>query len=443
MAPDPGAPASPGFWREALANSAWLSADRLARGVFGLAVMIGIGRFLGPERYGQYSYAVAFVTIFTAFGSLANEGIIIRGLVRGERPAETALGSAGVLRAAGGLAGMACAVGTACLLPRARAELGLIAIIAAGLLLQPFDLVDFWFQSRLSSRHAVMVRVAASLAAGAAKVALALRRAPLPALAWLSVAEAVLVAAGLLAMYHWRGRGPARWRVDAAAVRALLRESWPMAATSLLVILFLKLDQIMLAWLAGFRELGVYVAAVRLVELWNFIPLAVMPSLYPAVVALRARDAAAYRRLLQRLLSGFFALALLVVLVNALLGRTLLGLLFGAAYTGAAPALAILSLTTIFHYSSFIRAQWLLIEHRVVYHLLAASVGVATLAALDLLLIPRWGGLGAALAAAAGYAVAGYGTSGLFRPLWPMWRMQTRAFRLALRAPAGQDGEHT
>lgn len=427
MAPDPDGARPAHFWRQAIQNSFWLSVDRLVRGVTSLVVLICLGRFLGPELYGLYSFAVAFVAIFAAFGSLSHEGILVRELVREDRPREATMGSAFVLRACGGLVGMALATATAWLLPGTRAGAGLIAIIAAGLLFQPFDIIDHWFQSRLHSRPVVLVRISAALLIGTCKVALAMQRATLPALAWLSVAEALLVAVGLLGIYGKSAARP-RWRMDQAEMGKLLRESWPLAASTLLVMLFMRLDQIMLARFVGFRELGVYASAIRLIDAWNFIPLAVMPSLYPAVVALRQRDAGQYRRLIQRLLFGFHLLALGVVLLNALAGKTLLGLLFGAEYVGAAPALAILSVATVFHYSASIRAQWFLIEHKVSYHLMSAAIGVAALVILNSLLIPRYGFIGAALATSAGYAVACYGTSLVFPALRPFGRLQTRAF---------------
>ena len=443
MAAEADRSAPPRFWPQAISNSVWLSADRMVRGAFSLAVLIGIGRFLGPELYGLYSYAIAFVAIFAAFGSLSHDGILIRELIRGNRPPEATLGSAFLLRAVGGLVGMAGAILAAGLLPGARAEAALVGIIAVGLLFQPFDVVDHWFQSRLQSRCAVLVRIGASLLVGSCKIALAWHRAALPALAWMSVAEALLVALGLLAAYRGQPGRPARWRIDRTEIRILFRDSAPMAATTLLVLLFMKLDQIMLAAFLGFRELGVYAAAVRLVDLWNFIPLAVMPSLYPAVVALRKRDEARYGQFLRRLLAVFYLLSLAVVLVNALAGRALLGLLFGPEYVAAAPALALLSVSAVFHYSSYIRAQWMLVEHRVVYHLWSAGIGVAALAGLNAALIPRFGFVGAATATAIGYGISAYGTSLLFRALRPFGRLQTRTFLFQWRHILKDDGAST
>ena len=66
MAADSERPEAPRFWPRAISNSIWLSADRLVRGAFNLAVLIGIGRCLGPGLYGLYSYALAFVAVFAA-----------------------------------------------------------------------------------------------------------------------------------------------------------------------------------------------------------------------------------------------------------------------------------------------------------------------------------------------------------------------------------------
>ena len=433
MAADSERPEAPRFWPRAISNSIWLSADRLVRGAFNLAVLIGIGRCLGPGLYGLYSYALAFVAVFAAFGSLSHDGILLRDLVRGGCPPERTLGSAFLLRSVGGLAGMAGALLAALFLPGARAEIGLIAIVAVGLLSQPLDVIDHWFQTRLQSRQAAVVRIGASLLAGSCKIALAWHRAALPALAWMSVAEAALVAAGLFAAYRGQGFRPAGWRIDRKEIRSLFRDSAPMAATTLLVLLFMKLDQIMLAGIVGFRELGVYAAAVRLVDLWNFIPLAVMPSLYPTVVALRQQDEVRYERFLRRLLAAFYLLSLAVVLVNVLAGKFLLGLLFGAEYVAAAPGLGLPSVATVVHYSSPIRAQWILVERKVIYHLWSAGIGVAGLAALGAALIPRFGFVGTAAAASFGYAATAYGTSLLFRELRPFGRLQTRTFLFRFR----------
>ena len=159
------------------------------------------------------------------------------------------------------------------------------------------------------------------------------------------------------------------------------------------------------------------------------------PSLFPVLVRLKKHHPERLEIILQRLLLGFFVLSLGVVAGSICCGPFIIRLLFGAEYAAAAPILVYLSLSAIFHYSSFLRAHWMFIEHRVIYHLWSAAIGVALLAGLNLLLIPRYGLPGAAIATSLGYAVSGFGTSFLFPALRPIARLQLRAFLLQWNPP--------
>jgi len=427
--------ATTGFWQRAVSNSAWLTVDRLIRGGLNLVVLICIGRFLGPERFGVFSYALAFVAIFTAFASLAHEGILVRDLVRKDVSPGSILGTGLLLRAIGALIGLTAAVGCTLFLPGARTEAWLVVILSLGLLLQPLDIIDYWFQSQLQSRYTVWIRITAAVLIGSLKIYLALHEATLVLLAWVTIAEALLAGVGLCLIYRHKVPSTISWHFTRAELRLLFRESAPMAATTLLVLLFMKLDQIMLAWFLDFHTVGIYASAVRIMDLFNFLPLAILPSLFPVYVRLKKEHPEKLDLILQRSLLLFFVLSLGVVAVNGLAGEFLLTLLFGPAYAAAAPALCILSISAVFHYSAFIRAHWMFIEHRVIYHLWAAGISVAVLAGLNALLIPRYGLTGAAAATSIGYAVSGYATSFFFPALRPIARLQTRAFCLQWNPP--------
>ena len=84
-------------------NAAWLSIDKFLRMGVGLVVSIWVVRYLGPDRFGQLSYATAFVALFGAIATLGLDGIVVRELVRKPDDANEILGSAFYLRAVGGI----------------------------------------------------------------------------------------------------------------------------------------------------------------------------------------------------------------------------------------------------------------------------------------------------------------------------------------------------
>lgn len=65
-----------------LGNIGWLSLDKVLRMGFGLFVSVWIARYLGPEQFGQLSYAMAFVALFGAIATMGLPGILVRDLVR-------------------------------------------------------------------------------------------------------------------------------------------------------------------------------------------------------------------------------------------------------------------------------------------------------------------------------------------------------------------------
>ena len=57
-------------------NTSWLFAEKILRMVVGLFVGVWVARYLGPERYGLFSYAQSFVGLFTAIATLGLNGIV-------------------------------------------------------------------------------------------------------------------------------------------------------------------------------------------------------------------------------------------------------------------------------------------------------------------------------------------------------------------------------
>ena len=50
--------------------------------VVGLFVGVWIARYMGPEQFGIYNYALVFVAMFSALSNLGLDGIVVRNIVR-------------------------------------------------------------------------------------------------------------------------------------------------------------------------------------------------------------------------------------------------------------------------------------------------------------------------------------------------------------------------
>ena len=266
-------------------NVIWLFADRMVRLGVGLLVSVWVARYLGPAQFGVLSYAVAFVGLFGFFSTLGLDSIVVRDIVRAPQNAKETIGTAFALKLSGAIVTLIVSVSIVPLLrPGDPAMIGLVAIIAAGTLFQSFDVIDFWFQSQVQSKYTVYARNTAFLIIAVVKVILIQLQAPLTAFAYVSLAEITLSAIGLVMAYQLTGQTIRLWRAGLARARALLSASWPLILSSIAVWTYMRIDQVMLGTLNDDHALGIYAAAVRLSEIWYFIPVAIVNSVFPAIV---------------------------------------------------------------------------------------------------------------------------------------------------------------
>lgn len=392
--------------RRAIDNSFWLFCDQILRMAAGLLVGIWLARHLGPENYGWLNYALATVAVVSSFVSLGFNAVVVRELVRAPSEIAAWLGSTFFLRAAGAAIGFLACVAIAWRQSGAGAPGGtLVLVVAAGMLFQTPDVVDLLFQARGQSRTSALVRMAACVAANVLKVVLILVDAPLVAFAAATVAEIAVAAVGWLWTAGREGCGVSRWRCERARVVALWRESWPLAVSGLAISAQAYSDQLVIGAMLGAEELGQYAAALRLVNVFAFVPMVVHTVAAPEITRAKRDDETLYRRRLHSLYRLMFVVFLAMALPLVLLGPAAALWLYGASYAGAAMLLPWLALRLFFTNFGVARSLFITNEGLFRFALLTAIAGAIVNIALNLILVPHWGARGAIAASFASFGV--------------------------------------
>lgn len=383
----------------AVSNTGWLFGDHVIRMAAGLVVSVWMARYLGPEQFGLLNYAMAFVALFAVFASFGLNSIVVKELVKNPETSNATLGSAFMLQTIGGVLALALiAASIAMARPEDGAARLIVVVLGLAMLCKPSGIVQCWFESQIQSKFSVWVESSAVLMLSAVKVALILLQAPLMAFVWAALAEACLVAIGLFGIYAWRGGKLSAWRVQTRRVKTLLRESWPLILSGLAIMIYMRIDQIMLGQMLGDEAVGVYSAAVRISEAWYFVPAAIGASVFPAIIEARKQGEDVYYRRLQKLYDLMVLLALCVAVPMTFMSGWVIELLFGAGYQAAAQVLSIGIWTGLGVAMSVIHGKWLLAESLQKYSLFYAISGAFINVLLNLCLIPQYGLRGAAWA---------------------------------------------
>jgi len=387
-------------------NTSWMMAERVLRMVVALLVGIYVARYLGPERLGLLSYAVAFVGLFGAIATVGLDSIVVRDLVKAPEKRDELLGTAFFLKIIGAIC-MWGAIVVGVQFTNNDSFLNmLIAIIAAGVLLQAFNVIEFNFQAAVQSKYVVQVQVIQMLISSIVKLTLIWIEAPLLWFAIVSLSDAIVLATGLVWNYLRKGGHLSVWKFRKVTAAKLLKDSWPLILAGMAVMAYMRIDQVMIKEMLNAHSVGEYAVAVRLAEVWYFIPTIVCASLFPAIVHAKDSDEALYQRRLQQLYDLMVCIALPIALSIAFFANYLVVFLFGAPFSEAGPVLSIYIWASIAVFLGIASSQYLTADNLLLFSFFRTFFGVLLNIVLNLVLIPKYGINGAAIATLVSYSVA-------------------------------------
>ena len=385
--------------QKALTNTGWLLGDKILRLGVGLLVGVWIARYLGPEQFGLMNYAMALVALFGAVASLGLNGIVVRDLVRNPAGVNTTLGTAFFLQLIGGLLAFGLAVVVVSFV-RSDDVLAkvMVAIFSFALVFKATEVVKYWFESQVNSKYAVWVENGVFLALAAIRVVLILNEAPLLAFVWAALAESVLAAALLLLVYANKVGKLSRWHASLPRAKCLLMESWPLILVSMASMINMRMDQVMLGGMVNNTVVGHYSAAVRIAEVWLMIPGIIGASIYPAIISSKEINEEIYRKRILRITKLMAVFVLPTALIISLLADQIIYLIYGALYAPAGQYLAIYIWTGVPYLVFFVLNQMFYIEGLLKIAFWVSAFAVSSNVLLNLVLIPVYGGIGAAIA---------------------------------------------
>ena len=396
-------------FRGIIANTGWLFADRILRMGVGLFVGVWVARYLGVEQFGVFNYATAFVALFSTLSTLGLDAIVVRSIVREPEKRLQILGTAFWLKLIGGIAALVLAVSSIIVLRHDdQLTISLVAILASVGIFQAFDTIDLWFQSQVQSKYTVIAKNTAFVIISLVKVALISIHAPLIAFAWTALGEVGLGALGLIISYRVRGYSPWLWPWSSPLAKTLLKESWPLILSGLTIMIYMRIDQIMLGQMIGDKAVGLYSAATRISEVWYFIPMAIASSVSPAIYAAKEVSEALYYQRIEEFLRLLSWLSIVVAVPMSFLSGTIITALFGKSYEASASILAIHIWASLFVFMGVGTSSWFIAEGLTQFALRRTIMGAITNVFLNIFLIPTYGGVGAAIATVISQAVASF-----------------------------------
>jgi PST family polysaccharide transporter len=410
-------------------SSAQLLAENLVRLVTVALISFWVARYLGPSQFGILNFASALMAILLAVSALGMDTPVILRLTQG-RERGALMGTVLLVRGGAGLLVWAVAVAIAFVLKRDDAiALTATSIVSLCLVAEVPTVLDYWFKARTAATAPALARTGSTLLSAAAKVACLLLGLGVVALAWTVALEALLAGLFLVFAYLSSSAGSRRdvLSVDRRLIRPLLGECRPYMVSAVATVALMKIDVVMLGYLSSNAETGIYSLAQKFSEVLYIVPVVLIESAYPALAGRflesGSRDGTHGQMLFDLAVGG----ALIATVAAIPLAQALIATVFGAGYGRAADIFYLHAWSAVAIAMNLARLRWLAVLGLQRYVPVVTVSGLAANVAMNFVLIPRLGAMGAAIATVVSYFACGYLFSFLLAPLQEIGRMQTRA----------------
>jgi O-antigen/teichoic acid export membrane protein len=372
------------------ANTAVQGAGILAGAVIGFFTFVAVTRGLGPEAFGDFTAAMAFLFIPVVIADLGLSTAVLREISAAPDRTEPAMRASLPFRALFSAVVVAAAAAVGFALPLNDRTTDAISIAALGsfLTLMTLALLPV-LQAQLRMHWAVTGNVTGRLVTlgatlGALELGLGFN-----AMVWAQVIGiAVTFAIHLLAVGRTVSLRPV---FDPPYWRTLFFGSLAIGLAIGLSQIYFRIDTLLLALLRSSEEVGLYGAAYKFIELAQFAVAAVSVSLFPPLAGFVAQRDPRARELVQKAFDVLLAGGVLGTIAMLAFPTEIITYTAGPEYEDAVPALQLLAPYVLL--AAVLAALWpVLLAAQHDRTLLATSLGVLVLnVALNLALIPEYG----------------------------------------------------
>jgi PST family polysaccharide transporter len=361
------------------------------------------------------STCLAFAALFSPLTHLGLDSILIRELVSKPEQRNTLLGTGFAVKFCGSSVALVLALIAGYY--HFKGEILNEYIIfwqMFSFLALSFDVVDLLYQSMVKSKYTVYAKNLSFIIGSAFRLYFLWIKAPLLWFVIVQTSEfALAMVFGLYFLFR-QGMSPFKWNINWPLARKLVSESWVVAISSFVIMLYMKIDQVMTESIAGKAEAGIYQAAVRLSEVWYFIPLAVVSSVMPSIIKAYQTDVNLAHAKLQRLFDVLTWIALSAAITMQFAAPYIIKV-YKAPFWPASNILVLHIWAGLFVSLGSASSHYFIMRGLSKLNFYRTLAGATSNILLNIWLIPIYGGWGAALATLISYAISDY-FSNLFIP---------------------------
>ena len=333
--------------QKVVSNVFWSLMGKVVNIVSGLLVGIFVARYLGPDRFGLMNYVIGYVTLFSILSTFGLDGIEIRELAKGTIDKNIVISSALCVRLALAAATILLILVTLLLFESDRNTILLVMIYSLTLICISFNVLRNYFTSIVLNEYVVKSEIVRTIVISGIQVVLLFYKYPLIYFIATSTFGFLLIANG----YFWAYKkkvGELKFTFSTEVAKSLLKSSFPLLLSGAAVVIYQKIDQVMIRNMIDNKAVGQFSVASKLTELVIFLPNVLAQTLMPLLVKAHQQGEEIYFAKRQQFINVMVWVAIIMAVFISLTAHFVITLLYGSVYSEAVPVLQIMAFKAVF-----------------------------------------------------------------------------------------------
>ena len=326
--------------RLVLKNAAALSVASVLSKVIVAIVGIAVARYLGPEIYGEYNSALAFVSTFILFADFGLSNYMVQEGSRDEGVLPLYLGNTLLFKVFSSLAIYALMLVLMFPADYNQSIRSMIIVLGLASGLNALDATVYnYFQAKQQMYLAAMYQFLSTFLIGALTLLVVVTKGDVVMITVTQLVTAALIS--LLLYTHLRRH--IRLEFDFSRLVVMLKRGLPYGISVIFLFVYFQIDMLMLSLMLPPIEVGIYAAAYRLIAVLLFIPGILTSVLYPILFQLGVESKEKHRGTIEKIFKVLSAVGIPGSVLIFVLANPLLTWLYGGGYPESVPILMLLS----------------------------------------------------------------------------------------------------
>lgn len=361
-------------------------------------LVILVARFLGDAEYGKMSFAQSFTGILVILADCGLNVMSIREISRNKDIAGKYLTNTIIVKVILAIIAIVSMYATINLMNYPRDTTSIVILFGIGIVINTFSqyfrsvykaFEKMQYEAYLNTIWSLLFLTAASL--------LLYFNLGLIKLAYVYVISEVINLILSYVILTSKFTKPT-FSIDLAFCKHLIKEAFPFSMTIFVGTIYLRIDTVMLSFMKGDAVVGWYSAACMIIYSTLIIPNVFVYSVFPLMSNLYTTSKESLQAAIEKSSKYLIIGAFFLVLVLYILSDTIISSIYGNSFNNAAIALKIISFYLPLRFVNTISGFTLSSINKEPFHALGGAIGAGVNIILNMLLIPKYSFIGAAVA---------------------------------------------